>query len=136
MDFDFSADQLELKNSAIQFARKKLNGDMIARDKAGSFSRKLWKECAEFGLLSLPFSREYGGSECDIITTLLVMEGLGYGCKDSGLFDVKFGLLISSSNYLPDIVKGWDIFLEPLIDLVIEPSRNHFFPMLYSYIFN
>ena len=119
MDFEFTADQLELKNSAIQFAQKKLNSDMISRDKAGSFSRKLWKECAEFGLLSLPFSKEYGGSECDIITTLLVMEGLGYGCKDSGLlFSLNgqlwtvqmpifhFGTSEQKMNYLAKLCSG------------------------------
>ena len=119
MNFEFSADQLELKNSAVRFAQKKLNDDMIARDKAGAFSRELWTACAEFGILSLPFSKSYGGSDCDIITTLLVMEGLGYGCKDSGLlFSINgqlwtvqmpifhFGTPAQKTNYLAKLCRG------------------------------
>jgi alkylation response protein AidB-like acyl-CoA dehydrogenase len=85
MDFDFTSEQLDLKNNVIKFAQKELNKDMILRDKEGTFSRELWGKCADFGLLSLPFPKEYGGDECDILTTLLVMEALGYGCKDNGL---------------------------------------------------
>jgi alkylation response protein AidB-like acyl-CoA dehydrogenase len=85
MDFSFTPEQLDLKKSVIKFAQKELNKDMISRDKAGAFSRDLWDKCAAFGILSLPFPGEYGGVDCDILTTLLVMEGLGYGCKDNGL---------------------------------------------------
>jgi len=119
MNFEFTADQLELKNSAVRFAQKKLNGDMIARDKAGTFSRELWNACAEFGILSLPFPKSYGGSDCDIITTLLIMEGLGYGCKDSGLlFSLNgqlwtvqmpifhFGTAAQKTNYLSRLCSG------------------------------
>jgi len=119
MNFEFTADQLELKNSAVRFAQKKLNGDMIARDKAGTFSRELWNACAEFGILSLPFPKSYGGSDCDIITTLLIMEGLGYGCKYSGLlFSLNgqlwtgqmpifhFGTAAQKTNYLSRLCSG------------------------------
>lgn len=119
MNFEFTADQIELKNSAVRFAQKKLNDDMIARDKAGTFSRELWKACAEFGILSLPFPKSYGGSDCDIITTLFIMEGLGYGCKDSGLlFSINgqlwtvqmplfhFGTPVQKKNYLSKLCSG------------------------------
>ncbi len=38
-----------------------------------------------FGLLGFSFAEAYRGSEMDILTTMLVMEGLGYGCRDNGL---------------------------------------------------
>jgi hypothetical protein len=37
-----------------------------------------------FQFVGLPFAEEYG-SAADILTTMLVMEGLGYGGKDNGL---------------------------------------------------
>mgnify|MGYP001191657332 CR=1 FL=1 len=85
MEFDFTPEQLQLKNSTIKFAQKELNKDIVLRDKEGIFSRELWNKCADFGMLGLPFPKEFGGTDSDILTTLLVMEGLGYGCKDSGL---------------------------------------------------
>lgn len=85
MDFSWSEEQLKFKRSVIEFAKKELNDDIIQRDKDGLFSRKLWGKCADFGIQGLPFPEEYGGFNSDILTTLLVMEGLGYACKDSGL---------------------------------------------------
>jgi alkylation response protein AidB-like acyl-CoA dehydrogenase len=85
MHFDFSPEQLEFKQNAIRFARKELGGDLIARDRDERFPRELWAKCADFGILGLPFPEQYGGTSADILSTMLLMEGLGYGCTDSGL---------------------------------------------------
>ncbi len=119
MDFDFTPEQLKLKESTVKFAQKELNKDIIRRDKESSFSRELWKKCADFGILGLPFPNEYGGSDNDILTTLFVMEGLGYGCKDSGLiFSINgqmwtvqmpilhFGSVEQKDKYLPKLCSG------------------------------
>ncbi|MFC1645681.1 acyl-CoA dehydrogenase family protein [Candidatus Omnitrophota bacterium] len=119
MDFSFSDEQLDFKKNAVNFAKKTLNEDVITRDKNGMFSRELWKKCADFGILGFPFSREYGGADCDILTTLLVMEGLGYGCKDNGLiFSLNgqmwtvqmpifhFGNAEQKNKYLPKLCNG------------------------------
>ena len=65
--------------------QQRLNQGIIERDREGPFSRELWQECAEFGIQGLPFPEKYGGSNADILTTMLTMEGLGYGCRDNGL---------------------------------------------------
>lgn len=85
MDFNWSDEQLEFKRAAIDFAKKELNHDLIEYDKYGKFAREAWKKCADFGVQGLPFPKAYGGHDQDILTTMLVMEGLGYACKDSGL---------------------------------------------------
>lgn len=77
MDFNFTPEQLDFKKSVIDFARRELNDDIILRDKESRFSKELWKKCADFGILSLPFPKEYGGTECDIITTLFPHGGIG-----------------------------------------------------------
>ncbi|MFC1658431.1 acyl-CoA dehydrogenase family protein [Candidatus Omnitrophota bacterium] len=119
MDFDFTPEQLDLKKNTIKFAQKELNEDIILRDKEGCFSKVLWKKCADFGILGLPFPKEFGGTDSDILTTLLVMEGLGYGCKDGGLiFSINgqmwtvqmpilhFGTPEQKSKYLPKLCSG------------------------------
>jgi alkylation response protein AidB-like acyl-CoA dehydrogenase len=85
VDFAWSEEQLQLRNSVIEFARKELTDDLMARDKAGLFPRNLWKKCAEFGIHGLPFPREYGGQDTDILSTICAMEALGYACRDNGL---------------------------------------------------
>jgi alkylation response protein AidB-like acyl-CoA dehydrogenase len=119
MEFDFTSEQLQLKNSTVRFAQKELNKDIILRDKEGSFLRELWNKCADFGILGLPFPKEFGGADSDILTTLLVMEGLGYACRDSGLvFSINgqmwtvqmpilhFGSAGQKKKYLPKLCSG------------------------------
>lgn len=89
MDFSWSTEQLEFRQAVIEFAQKALKDDLIARDRTSTFSHEFWKKCGEFGIQGLPFPEELGGSGNDIMTTILAMEALGYGCKDNGLL---FGL--------------------------------------------
>jgi alkylation response protein AidB-like acyl-CoA dehydrogenase len=85
MDFSWSDEQLALKRTVIDFAHKELADDVQGRDRRSEFSRENWQKCADFGLLGLPFPETYGGSNNDILSTVLAMEGLGYACRDNGL---------------------------------------------------
>ncbi|MEP6495235.1 MAG: acyl-CoA dehydrogenase family protein [bacterium] len=89
MDFSWSAEQIELRDATLAFAKSSLGDDLIGRDRDAQFSRELWRLCAEFGIQGLPFATEYGGSGFDAVTTVMAMEALGAGCKDGGLV---FGL--------------------------------------------
>lgn len=119
MNFDFSEEQREFKKSAVEFAQKALNDGVIERDRDGTFSRDLWKKCADFGIQGSAFPEEYGGLNTDIFTTMLLMEGLGYGCKDSGLIFaingqmwtvqmpiLRFGSAAQKEKYLPGLFSG------------------------------
>src|SRR6201996_3865374 len=85
LDFSLSAEQEELKAAAADFARRELDHDLARRDDAGEFSPDAWRACAKFGIQGLPVPVELGGAGADILTTVLVMEALGYGCHDNGL---------------------------------------------------
>ncbi|MEE9117742.1 MAG: acyl-CoA dehydrogenase family protein, partial [Calditrichia bacterium] len=119
MDYEFDEEQLDLKKSTIKFAQKVLNDGVIERDKQATFPRNLWEKCADFGIQGLPFPDEYEGLNVDIITTMLAMEGLGYGCKDSGLiFGInaqmwsvqmpifRFGSGVQKDKYLSKLCSG------------------------------
>lgn len=119
MDFGFSEEQLEFRKSAVQFARKALNDEVIERDRNAVFSRDLWKKCADFGIQGSAFPEQYGGLNTDIVSTMLLMEGLGYGCKDSGLLFaingqmwtvqmpiLRFGSEAQKNRYLPRLCSG------------------------------
>lgn len=85
MDFSWTKEELEFKAAAIEFAKQELNEGLLERDRDELFSRTHWRKAAEFGVLGFSFAEAYGGGEMDILTTMLVMEGLGYGCRDNGL---------------------------------------------------
>jgi alkylation response protein AidB-like acyl-CoA dehydrogenase len=79
-----SAEQAEFYDIACQFASK-LDDGVIARDAEGIFWREAWERCAEFGIQGLPVPEEHGGGGADVVTTMLGLEALGYGCTDNGL---------------------------------------------------
>ncbi len=85
MDFALSEEHQELQDAVIEFARAQLDYDMIEADRAQTFSREAWQKCADFGVQGLPIPEEYGGGGMDLMATMAVMDGLGYGCRDQGL---------------------------------------------------
>ncbi len=119
MDFSLSADQRELKDAAITFARRELDQDLAKREEASEFPLSAWQACAKFGIQGLPVPAELGGGGADILTTVLIMEALGYGCHDNGLIFslnaqmwslelplVTFGTREQQQAYLPGLVSG------------------------------
>ena len=85
MDFNLSSEQKLLRDSIVKFARGELNRDVIERDRAHTFSRDIWKQCAAVGLLGLPAPEEYGGANLDPLECAIALEALGFGCRDGGL---------------------------------------------------
>ena len=85
MDFSLTEDQQTFQDAVIEFARSELAYDMIEPDRESAFSREGWRKCAEFGIQGLPIPESYGGGGADLMTTIAVMEGLGYACRDLGL---------------------------------------------------
>jgi alkylation response protein AidB-like acyl-CoA dehydrogenase len=119
VDFSLTAEQEELKAAAADFARRELDQDLAKREETGEFSYTAWKACAKFGIQGMPIPAELGGAGADILTTVLVMEGLGYGCHDNGLIFslnaqmwslqlplLKFGSPEQHKKYLPGLISG------------------------------
>lgn len=119
MDFSWNEEQLAYQKAVIDFAQKELNGDRIENDHAGVFPREKWRKCARFGIQGMPFPEEFGGADADVLTTMLTMEGLGYGCRDNGLIFainaqmwsvmmpiLSFGTEAQKQKYLPGMCNG------------------------------
>ena len=119
MDFSLTEEQLNFKNAVIEFAKRELNTDLIDRDRQGELAREDWKKCARMGILGLAIPEQYGGGGSDIQTAMLVMEGLGYGCRDNGLIFamnaqmwsvqhpiLAFGTEAQKQKYLPGFCNG------------------------------
>lgn len=119
MDFSWSEEQTQFRQAAVTFARDELNDGLVERDKAGEFNRAGWKKCAEFGIQGLPVPKDYGGMGADPLTTVGILESLGYGCRDNGLvFSINahmwtvviplldFGSAEQKQKYLPGLCNG------------------------------
>jgi pimeloyl-CoA dehydrogenase small subunit len=79
MDFDLSEEQRLLQQSVERlmadryaFEQRKTYGQSAA-----GWSRELWAQYAELGLLGLPFAEEFGGSAGGPIETMIAMEAFG-----------------------------------------------------------
>ncbi len=119
MDFSITEQQKTLRDSIIKFAQQELNEDVIDRDREQTFSRALWKKCAEMGIPGLPADETYGGCNLDALSTAMALEALGYGCSDAGLvFSMsahilacvvplsKHGTEEQKQRYLPGLCDG------------------------------
>lgn len=119
MEFSWTEEQLKLKQQAIDFANQELNNDLVARNRDGIWSAEAWRKCAEYGLLGLTVPTQYGGSDTDLLTAILIMEGIGYGCRENALpfalnshmwsvqpAILKFGSDEQKQKYIPPMISG------------------------------
>jgi L-prolyl-PCP dehydrogenase len=119
MDFSLSENQLAFKKATVEFASKVLNQIAAEPENRGKFNLEGWQKCAEFGIHGLAMPEKYGGLGEDILTCVVAMEALGYGCRDSGLLFainshiwtcesplLKFGSEHQKDKYLPGLCKG------------------------------
>ena len=73
----------------------------------------------ELGVQGLPVPTEFGGRGQDLLTTAAAIEGLGYGCRDTGLVFaigaslwtttmaiLAFGTDAQKRRYLPGLCDG------------------------------
>ena len=128
MDFSFTDEQVDLREMVIKFAHNELDYDLAEYDQSRAFPVDAWRKCAEMQFLGLPFDEEYGGGGSDFLTTTLVLNALGYACKDAGLVhaiatQVLCGLQISlfgskeqKQRYLPDVCSGKKICAQAITE--------------------
>jgi alkylation response protein AidB-like acyl-CoA dehydrogenase len=79
MDFEFSQDQQLLAKTAADFVSKKspVSRARKLRDDATGYDLSVWKEMAELGWLSIPFTEELGGVGGSFVDVALILEHFG-----------------------------------------------------------
>ncbi len=118
---NWTEQQLALQSVVSQLGEA-LSKDHIEWDKRAEFPWEKWQFIKDSGVLKLPFPEEYGGSGQDILTTMGVLEQLGYCCEDAGLNFVastqivsvgmpllRFGTDAQKAKFLPRISSGESI---------------------------
>ena len=111
-------EQAEFYDNVLAFART-LPRDTRDRDRTETFSREAWERCGEFGSQGMPAPAEFGGGGADVVTTMLGLEALGYGCTDAGLvFTInahmwtsvvplwRYGTPDQQARWLPGLISG------------------------------
>jgi alkylation response protein AidB-like acyl-CoA dehydrogenase len=117
--FSLSPELVQLHASVVKFARTHLDDDVSERDRQQQFARSLWDRCGTWRMQGLAVPESAGGKGLDPLSTAVALEGLGYGCADSGLaFSIAAHLLACvvpiwkhaseelKSRYLADLCSG------------------------------
>ena len=73
MNFDYTEEQLMIKQAARDFARK-LEADVIERDRTATYPTAHVKEMAELGFLGMMIDPKYGGGGMDSLSYTLAIE--------------------------------------------------------------
>jgi alkylation response protein AidB-like acyl-CoA dehydrogenase len=129
IDFSLTEEQQLLRDTIVKFAKNELNDGVIERDQNHEFRRDLWDKCGELGLQGLCVPEELGGMGLDPISTVIALEALGYGSRDSGLnFSIcahllacvvpiwKHGNAEQQARYLPDLCAGRQIAVNAMTE--------------------
>jgi len=128
MDFSYTDEQLDLRDSIIKFSGQELNDDLAEHDKNGRFPMDKWKKCADMQIMALPFPEEYGGHGANFLTTVLSYNALAYACKDAGLVHaigtqilcgfqiLHFGSDRQKQDFLPLVCSGEKIFAQAITE--------------------
>lgn len=121
MNFDLNEEQRLLQASVNGLLEKDYGFERrnAYRQESGGWSRKIWRQFAEQGLLSLPFNEEDGGIGGTAVETMIVMEALGRALIVEPYLStvvicggfLKFGGTPEQRvRYLPPLMQGTEIF--------------------------
>jgi alkylation response protein AidB-like acyl-CoA dehydrogenase len=108
MDFDFSDDQLALREAVARWVEKAYPFERRrAIVAAGGFDRGVWAELAELGLTGLTVPEDDGGLGYGAVEAMVVMEELGRGMVLEPLAQATIAARLLASHAEPALRADW-----------------------------
>jgi alkylation response protein AidB-like acyl-CoA dehydrogenase len=93
MDFEFSEEQLMIRQSARDYAQRELIKDVLQRDATGEFPAHHVQALAELGFLGMLVDTKYDGGGMDTVSYVLAME-------EFSKIDASVSVIMSVNNSL------------------------------------
>ncbi len=93
MDFNFSEEQIMIRDAAREFAQKEIVPIAAEFDESGEFPMATIKQMGELGLMGIEMPAEYGGSGMDTISYVLALQEISEA-------DASHGTIMSVNNSL------------------------------------
>src|SRR5436309_8286069 len=79
MDFDFSPDQISLRDLAREFLAREAAVPKLRQtvQTADGYDKAVWKQMGELGLQGIPIAEQYGGMGLGMVELALTLEEMG-----------------------------------------------------------
>jgi alkylation response protein AidB-like acyl-CoA dehydrogenase len=114
MEFNFTEEQLAIRDTARDFAQNEIASSTIERDIKAEFPFEIVKKLGEFGFMGMMVSPDWGGAGFDCVSYVLAMEEISK-------VDASVGVIMSVNNSLVCFgIEKWgtdeqkERFLKPL----------------------
>lgn len=99
MDLELTEDQKILKETIRNFVEKELAPTADEIDRQESFPWESFHKMAKLGLLGMPIPQAYGGSEVDMLSSVIVIEEVGRVCASTALSYLAHTFLCANNIY-------------------------------------
>jgi alkylation response protein AidB-like acyl-CoA dehydrogenase len=116
MNFELTADQIQIQNQVAEFAERAVAPVAERLDREAAFPYELYRQLGELGIPALPFAEEFGGMGLGTFEMALAVEQIARRDQTlavtmmvsvaAGLILQRFGSAEQKARYLPDIVAG------------------------------
>ncbi len=116
MNFDLTPDQKALQARIREFAQAEIAPQAEKLDRDAVFPTDLFTKLGDLGVMSIPFSEEYGGLGMGVFDAVLAIEELARADQSiavstmvsmaSGMTVARFGTEDQKRCWLPDIIAG------------------------------
>ncbi|MFD1037867.1 acyl-CoA dehydrogenase family protein [Virgibacillus byunsanensis] len=85
MNFELTKEQTMIRKMVQDFAENVIKPRAIEIDTEAKFPLDIFEQMGELGLLGIPFSEKYGGSDGDTLSYAIAVEEVGRVCGSTGL---------------------------------------------------
>jgi butyryl-CoA dehydrogenase len=117
MDFDLTAEQKMIRDTARDFALREIAPKASELDKSSRWPEEIIKKMAELGFLGMMVPTEYGGGGLDALSYVLAMEEISAACASCGVIMsvnnslfcdpvAKFGTEEQKTTILAPVARG------------------------------
>jgi len=93
MEFNFSEEQIAIRDTAREFAQNEIEPSAVERDKTGEFPREIVTKLGEFGFMGMMVPPEWGGAGLETVSYVLAIEEISK-------VDASVGVIMSVNNSL------------------------------------
>src|SRR5947208_5540487 len=101
MDFEFSAEQVAIRDTIRELVQDRVAPRAAEIDQTGEYPKDIEKLFADNGILGIPFPEEYGGISGSSVTICMGIEEIAKACASSSLI-----LAVQALGSYPILVAG------------------------------